>query len=478
MENNKTEKKKHELDMTKGSPMKILIQFSIPLLLGNLFQQLYNTVDSIIVGNFVGTQALAAVGAGFPLMLLLASAYFGFGMAGTIMVSQFYGAKRYDKVQLSATTIYKSLLLLSIPLSVFGFFAAEPILRFINIPDDGTLASATLYLKIIFASMIGTVGFNLNAGFLQGLGDSVSSVRFLIIAAVINTILDLVFVIPLKMGVAGAALATVIAQWVSWIIGIFYINRSYKILHINLLHLDFDKSLFRESMQLGIPTAIQNSLFSLGALAFEAIINSNGTAYIAGFNSASKVDTFIFLPVQSFSNAMTTYTGQNFGGRRMDRIVQGRNAGLIISIVFSVVVGLIMMPFTAASMRLFTDDPKVIQVGVWYLNSMLPFYTILSVLFIQNGILRGVGKVTFPMVTSFISLWGARVPAGYLLQNTLGPKYLFLAYPIGWLAGALVSSIYYYFGKWKSEVERKIKNNELSNSSAYPNEEWSVEEDN
>ena len=226
------EKKTTSIDMTSGSPYRLILSFTMPLLLGNIFQQLYNMVDSVVVGNVIGDKALAAVGTGFPIIFMLSSLFMGIGTGATIMISQFYGARDLERVNQTVNTIYTALIIGIIPLSLIGIFLSEPLLHMMKVPDDGTLEMAKTYMIIIFIGVIGNLGFNINAGILQGFGDSRTSLLFLMIATVINIVLDLVLTITIPMGVAGVALATIIAQIVSWLFGVFYINhRLQKISH-------------------------------------------------------------------------------------------------------------------------------------------------------------------------------------------------------------------------------------------------------
>lgn len=442
-------------DMTVGSPIRLIVNFSIPLLLGNLFQQLYNTVDSIIVGNFVGKHALAAVGTGFPFMFAMISLFLGFGIATTVLIAQAYGAKNLNRVNTIAGTSYRFLLITGIPFTIAGVLAAGPVLTAMNVPKDGTLEMATTYLVIIFAGILGTIGYNLNAGILQGLGDSKSSVRFLIIAAIINTILDLLFVIPLQMGVAGAALATIIAQFISWALGVRYINRHYHFLHIRLGSLPFDWAILKETIRLGVPSAIQNAVFSFGIMFLNSLINTFGTDFMAGFNGANKIDTLVFMPVQSFANAVTAYTGQNVGAGDLDRVKKGRRAGMIVAVGSSVAISLILYPFAGAAISLFNDAPGVIECGEWYLHTVLPFYPLLAILFVNNSVIRGVGRMTVPLVTSLVALWFARIPAAYWLAAHFGKQYIFYSYGFGWIIGVALALAYYYFGNWQKLVTER-----------------------
>ena len=323
------EKKTTSIDMTSGSPYRLILSFTMPLLLGNIFQQLYNMVDSVVVGNVIGDKALAAVGTGFPIIFMLSSLFMGIGTGATIMISQFYGARDLERVNQTVNTIYTALIIGIIPLSLIGIFLSEPLLHMMKVPDDGTLEMAKTYMVIIFIGVIGNLGFNINAGILQGFGDSRTSLLFLMIATVINIVLDLVLTITVPMGVAGVALATIIAQIVSWLFGVFYINRHYDFIKIRPHEFYFQKELFFQAMRLGIPSGIQQALFSIGIMFMQSLVNSYGSSFMAGFNGANKIDTFAFLPVQSLSNALTTYTGQNIGAGNQHRVKEGLKASLI-----------------------------------------------------------------------------------------------------------------------------------------------------
>ena len=277
------EKKTTSIDMTSGSPYRLILSFTMPLLLGNIFQQLYNMVDSVVVGNVIGDKALAAVGTGFPIIFMLSSLFMGIGTGATIMISQFYGARDLERVNQTVNTIYTALIIGIIPLSLIGIFLSEPLLHMMKVPDDGTLEMAKTYMVIIFIGVIGNLGFNINAGILQGFGDSRTSLLFLMIATVINIVLDLVLTITVPMGVAGVALATIIAQIVSWLFGVFYINRHYDFIKIRPHKFYFQKELFFQAMRLGIPSGIQQALFSIGIMFMQSLVNSYGSSFMAGF---------------------------------------------------------------------------------------------------------------------------------------------------------------------------------------------------
>lgn len=445
------EKRTSSIDMTSGSPYRLIISFTLPMLLGNIFQQLYNMVDSIVVGNVIGDQALAAVGTGFPIIYMLSSLFMGIGTGATVMISQYYGARDLEKVDHTINTIYMALLVGVVPLTLIGVFLSEPLLRLMQVPDDGTLEMAKTYMIIIFIGVIGNLGFNINAGILQGFGDSRTSLLFLMIATVMNIVLDLAFTIPIPMGVAGVALATIIAQIASWLFGVFYINRRYDFIRIRPRRSNFRKTLFVQAMRLGIPSGIQQALFSIGIMFMQSLVNSYGSTFMAGFNGANKIDTFAFLPVQSLSNALTTYTGQNIGAGNQHRVKEGLKASVIMSVVCCLVVGALLYPTSAFMMRMFSQNPEVIDAGVAYLHGVLPFYFLLALSFMFNSVLRGAGDMLVPMISSFISLWLARLPAAYLLAYFFEKETIYYSYAIGWALGVIISGLYYATGKWKNK---------------------------
>lgn len=439
------------LDMTNGSPYRLIIAFSIPLLIGNVFQQLYNMVDSIVVGNFVGEQALAAVGTGFPIIFMLSSLFMGIGMGATVLISQFYGANDMERVKDTVSTIYTAMMIGIVPLMVIGIIFAKPLLILMKVPDDGTLEQATVYMVITFIGIIGVMGYNINAGILQGLGDSKTSLLFLAIACGINIVLDLLFVLVFSWGVLGVALATIIAQISSWIFGISFINRHYHFIHIRVFHFHFNKQLFFKAFKIGIPAGIQQMLFSIGIMVMQTLVNGYGSTFMAGFNGANKIDSFAFMPIQSFTTAITTYTGQNVGAGNYDRVKKGTKAGLVLSIACSIVIGAVLYPLSGTLMKMFSQTPDVIASGVSYLHCVLPFYSFLAISFIYSSVMRGAGESIIPMISSFVALWLARIPAAYLIAEFWGKDYIFLSYVVGWLFGIAISGIYYYTGKWKNK---------------------------
>ena len=449
-------KKATSIDMTEGSPYRLILVFTLPLLLGNIFQQLYNMVDSVVVGNVIGDQALAAVGTGFPIIFMLCSLFMGVGTGATIMISQFYGARDLEKVNQTVNTIYTAMIVSIIPLSLIGVIFSEPMLRAMNVPDDGTLQMAKTYMIIIFIGIIGTLGYNINAGILQGLGDSRTSLLFLMIATAINIVLDLVLTIVIEMGVAGVALATIIAQIASWLFGVFYINKRYDFVQIKPQKFYFDKRLFWQAMKLGIPSGIQQALFSIGIMFMQSLVNSYGSNFMAGFNGANKIDTFAFLPVQSLSNALTTYTGQNIGAGQLERVKKGYRIAFLLMAVFSFTMLPLAQFFGNPIMRLFVSEPEVIEMGAHALKLTSWFYLPLGMIYITRGLLNGAGDAAFAFMNGIIEMMGRICFAKPLtLIPQVGVWGVWLATAFTWLLTGVLTFLRYLQGKWKKHVTPK-----------------------
>ncbi len=366
------------------------------------------------------------------------------------MISQFYGAGDRENLRKTIGTIYNAMLVGAVPLTVAGVLLAGPLLRLMNVPADA-YGMARVYVMVVFAGVVGNMGYNVNSGILQGLGNSKTPLLFLAIACVINIALDLLFVAVFGWGVAGVALATIIAQFSSWIFGIFYINRHYPELAVRPFQWNFDKSLFLRALKLGVPSGIQQALFSIGVMVLQTLINRYDTAFIAGFQAANKLDTFGFMPVQSFAIAVTTYVGQNIGAGKMERVNKGLRSALVMSVAVNLVVAILFVPLGPLCMRLFTQDPAVIAAGCAYLDRIMPFYAVFSFMFILNAVMRGAGETVIPMISSLVSLWAARIPVAYFLADHFGRDNLFYCYVVGWLAGILISGFYYLSGRWKNK---------------------------
>lgn len=434
-------------NMTDGSPAEHIFYFALPLLAGSFLQQLYNMVDSWVVGNYVGDAALAAVGVGFPVIFMFTSLFMGISNGGTVVIAQYYGAGKLDRVRDAVDTIYTAFMAAALPVTVLALLLVKPLLFVLRV-ESGAYHEAWVYLMIVCAGLVGTIGYNINAGILGGLGNSRTTLLFLAISSLMNIALDLALVLAAGMGVAGVALGTILSQAFSWLFGLFYINRRYPDIAIRPFCRRFDRTLFRQIMEIGLPAGIQMSLVSVGAMVVMSKINSYGKEFTAGYNVGYRLDQLAFLPVQGLSSAVTAFVGQNIGARRLDRVRRGIRVTLIAAVIWSAVM-LVLIPLGPALVSVFSDTPAVIQAGTVYLKCIMPFYFLFSVMFCLNNAMRGAGDSLFAMLDVLFSLILVRVPAVYWIANHYGPDYMYYGIGVGWTVGFTLSVAYYLSGRWK-----------------------------
>ena len=446
-------------DLTTGKEGKLIFQFAAPMLLGNVFQQLFSVVDSIVVGKFVGKEALAAVGASFPVIFIMVSMIIGLVMGTTVVISQYFGAKDFVKVKRAIDTMYIYSAIAGIITTIIGLIIAEPLLRLLGLPED-IMPQAVQYLRIYLSGIIIFFGFNGTSAVLRGLGDSKTPLYFLIIATVANIILVLLFVAVFKWGVAGAAYATLLANGLAFGLAIYWLNRTHKLIRIAIKGLHFDREIFRQSIHIGLPTGIQQTLVAMGALALMGIVNKFGTNVIAGFSVASRLDSLAMIPAMSFSQALSTFVGQNIGANKPERI----RAGLIATIKMSGIVTIVTTVFIVFTghilMSLFTNDTEVIRLGDQYLTIVSSFYIMFTLMFIYNGVMRGAGDTLLPMFFSLLSLWIIRIPMAWFLSGKIGAAGIWWSIPSGWAIGLTLSFFYYKSGRWKKKAVVKYEQNE------------------
>ncbi len=445
-------------DLTTGKEGKLIFQFAAPMLLGNIFQQLFSVVDSVVVGNFIGKEALAAVGASFPVIFMMVSLIIGLVMGTTVVIAQYFGAGDLVKVKRAIDTMYVYSAVAGIISTIAGLLLAEPLLRLLGLPEE-IMPPATQYLRIYFSGMIIFFGYNGTSAALRGLGDSKTPLYFLIIATVANIILVLLFVGVFKWGIAGAAYATLVANGIAFGLAIYWLNKTHKLIRIAIKGLHFDRDIFRHSIRIGLPTGIQQTFVALGNLALMGIVNTFGTNVIAGFSVASRLDSLAMVPAMSFSQALSTFVGQNIGARKIERI----RTGLISTVKMAGSVTIITTAFIVLLgqpiMSLFTKDAEVIRIGAQYLTIVSSFYILFTMMFIYNGIMRGAGDTLLPMFFTLISLWIIRIPMAYLLAGKIGSQGIWWAIPAGWLIGLMFSFLYYKTGRWKKKSVVKYVEN-------------------
>ncbi len=444
-------------DLTTGRPAGLILRFPTPMLLGNVFQQLYNVTDSIIVGRFLGKEALAAVGASFPLIFMLVSFIIGIASGSTIIIAQYFGAKDMAKVRRSMDTMYIFLFFASLLVGILGIAFSEPIFRLIRLPEE-VIPQAALYMQVYFTGILFFFGFNGTSAVLRGLGDSKTPLYFLIISTLTNIVFDLLFVVVFKWGIAGAAMATVLSQAGAFVTLVIYLNKKHPLINLSWRKLAWDREVFRESIRIGVPTGFQQTFVSLGMLALLRIVNDFGTDTVAAYSVAGRIDGLASLPAMNFGQALSTYTGQNIGARKINRVGEGLRATLRMSSVVAVVTSLIIMIFREPLMTLFTSDPEVIQIGARYLLIVGGFYVLFSSMFVIGGVMRGAGDTIVPMFITLLSLWLFRIPLAAILSRSIGVDGIWWAIPIAWFMGMTLSFLYYRTGKWKTKTVVKFRN--------------------
>jgi len=446
-------KQSQKLDMTKGSIPKLMIQFAIPLLIGNLFQQMYNMVDSIVVGNFNGYQALSAVGTSWTPTMILMAMFLGIGTGATIMVSQFVGAGDLDRVRRTVHTATGFIFIVSLPVTILGIIFSPYILNFMNVPPD-VYDMSYQYIAILFIGTIANLGYNMNSGVLRGMGDSRAPLIFLVLSSVVNIVLDLLFVAVFRWGVAGVGIATVIAQFTAWGYSIVFIRRHYPELEMPAFTLKVDLKLLKEMTRLGLPIGFNNAIFAFGFLFLQSLMNQQGSAFMAGTTAASRVDNITSLPLVSFGTAATTFAGQNAGARRMDRLRKGLGVAILLTMICNQVLMVPLLSVGKYALMLFNQEPAVLEVGYRCMWWILPWYWLFILYHMFNAYMNGAGEVRVPTISSLLMFWAVRLPAAYYFAAAFGAEYIYACYPVSWAAGALISGLYYATGRWKNRYLR------------------------
>ena len=361
-------------NLTEGNSGSLIFKFAVPMLIGNVFQQMYNIVDSIIVGRYLGKQALAAVGASFPLIFMLISFAVGVAMGTTIIVSQYFGAKDIKMVKRAIETMYIFLFFASIAVTILGITLSGPIFRLINLPDD-VMPQAIAYFNVFLVGTVFFFGFNGISSVLRGLGDSKTPLYFLVFSTIINALLVWLFVAVFKWGVAGSAWATVIAQAGAFFTGVIYLNRTHEIVKLNSLKMVFDRAIFRKSLMIGLPTGLQQTFVSMGMLAVTRIVNGFGTDVIAAYSAAGRIDSLALMPAMNFGAALSTFVGQNLGANKPERVKQGLKTTFIMSGALALFTSVAVIVCRKWLMGLFTQDVAVIAIGAEYLVIVSSLYS-------------------------------------------------------------------------------------------------------
>ncbi len=436
--------KKRDMYMTEGSIPRLLIVFALPLMVGNIFQQLYNTVDSIIVGNFVGRQALAAVGCTASIINTLIGVFVGLSSGAGVVISQYYGAKDRERLHSAVQTTVALTLVMCVVLTALGVAMTPAMLRLMATPDD-VLGEATTYLTLYFWGISGMLLYNIGAGILRAVGDSTHPLYFLIFSATTNTILDYLFVKVFSWGIAGAAIATVVSQSLSALLVLRMLIVSDADYRIDLRALGFNRAILRRICDIGVPTSLQMGITALSNVFVQSYINRFESACMAGWAAYNKIDSLAFLPLMGFSVAVTTFVGQNYGAGKLDRARKGPLYAIGIGTILMIVILTPIMIFAPTLVQLFNREAEVVAFGTLFVRLISPFYLLNTINQVYSGALRGVGDTKATMVIMLFSFVLSRqiyLFTAYRLGGGIVP--VALGYPFGWIMCSAILLIYYY----------------------------------
>lgn len=437
-------------DFTTGRIGRPLISFAIPIILGNFFMQTYNIVNSAVVGSYLGKEALAAVGAAYPVIFLLMSLVIGISSGGTVLVSHYMGARDSANLRKSIDTTYFFILVSGLFITVLGILLTPTIYRIINLPTD-VFPGAVAYLRVYLISTVFSFAFNGTSALLRGMGDSRTPLFFLIGSNILNLALSLLFICVMHWGLVSSAWASVISQVCACSSLLIYLRAKHSHAAIRFRGWKWSADIFTKMIKIGLPTGVQQSVVSLGQMALLSIVNGFGTVMVAAYSSMMRIDAIAIMPGMNFSQALSTFTGQNIGAGKMDRVNKAFRFTIKTNIMISLVISLIFILFGKDIMSLFTSDHEVIAEGYRYLLVCGPFYFLFSAMFSFTGLFRGAGDTVPTMLISLLSLWLFRIPTAYFFSHLWGSIGVWISIPVGWLFGFVFSIIYYRYGKWRNK---------------------------
>ncbi|NLJ74471.1 MAG: MATE family efflux transporter [Firmicutes bacterium] len=445
-------------DMTQGTPWKRIVEFTIPMLIGNVAQQLYNTADSIIVGRYIGDNALAAVGSASPVLNLLLVLFVGVAVGAGIMVSQYFGAQDRENLSRTIGTCITLTAITSVGIMIIGPLVSRPLLVYLKTPPS-ILDWCADYLNVFFLGISGFAFYNILAGVLRGLGDSFSALVFLLISTALNVGLDILFVARFGMGVPGVALATVLAQGISAIFCLFKLLKMKDSFDLNWSMLKLNKKHSLNLIRLGLPSGLTQAVFSLAMIVVQSLTNSFGEMVIAANVIVMRVDGFAMMPNFSFGSAMTTFTGQNIGANRLDRVEQGTKVGTKIAVIVSAIITILLLIFGKHLMNVFTDTAELVDLSMHMMRILAVGYIAMAITQCLSGVMRGAGDTITPMWISLITVVFLRVPIAYgiayltrsELYPTGRPESTFISLLISWTLGAIITTVYYKKGTWRDK---------------------------
>lgn len=444
--------------MTQGPIMKLVFLFALPITVGNILQQLYNTVDTLVVGNFCGSESLAAVGtSGLPIEILLC-VFLGLGTGVSILVSQAVGSGNQPRLKKVIATATAFLYMCAIPLSIIGFILTPLLLKWMQVPPEAFDLSVS-YTRIVFLATLGNMGYNMNAGILRGMGDSRSSLFFLLISCILNIVLDLIFVALIHMDVSGVALATAIAMYVSWISSIVYIKRKFPDIEYSARPRIPDISVLSDIVKIGLPLGLNQSIYSVGHVMMQTLVNAQGYAFMAGWSVGSKIPSIANVAISSFSSAATTFAGQNLGAGNYARLKKGSLRIPFCSGLITLISGITLTIFCKPVLRLFTQDPDVLYFAVRYIYVLLPFTWCYAIFNGINCYANGIGEVKYTTFVNIVILWVVRIPSAYLIAHFIDGTWVMAAVPLSFFFGLAGMLFFYRSERWKA-ILRKAEEQE------------------
>lgn len=436
------------IDMTKGPIIRKALIFALPIVLGNILQQLYSTVDTLVVGNYCGAASLAAVGTSSQPIEMFLCLFMGMGNGISILVSQYTGSGDMAHQRLVVKNAVTFLYLCAVPLTVVGFFFGPLLLKIMNVPPEAW-DLAVSYVQVLFLGTLGNLGYNVNAGILRGVGDSRATLRFLFISCAVNIALDLLFVVGLHMDVTGVAIATAIAMFVSWGASILYIHRRYPELGYTVIPRQADVSVLKEIFHIGFPLGLNSSLYSVGHFVMQVLVNSQGVVFAAACSVGGKVNSIANVAIQALAASATAFSGQNHGAKKYDRLVRGALRIPLFTGAVTCAAGLLVTLFARPILTLFNDDPDVLLMAQRYVQVVLPFCWMYSVFSCMISFVNGMGLLKYSTTVNLVVLWVVRIPVAILIALCLDGGWVMAAIPISFFTGLVLMSAFFCSHRWK-----------------------------
>ncbi len=441
-----------KLDMTHGPIMKLVVLFAIPMVIGNILQQLYSTADTFIIGNFCGSASIAAVGTSSQPLEVFLCVFMGIGTGVSILTSIHTGAGDDESLGKLVKTAVSFTYIAAIPLVILGIVLTPVILKLMQVPAD-TWDLAVTYIRIVFLGLLGNMGYNMNAGILRGLGDSTASLVFLVISTLTNIVLDTLFIAVFKMDVAGAALATVIAMYMSWAASIIYIKKKYPELPFTVLPGYMNREMLGEIMKTGLPLGFNNSVYTVGHIMLQSLINTQGSYFMAGTSVSGKIMGISSIAITSFAAAMSTFAGQNYGAGNYARLRRGGRIVPLYSAIITIALGAVMYMSSETLVRLFTRDSQAIYYALLCLHMQLPFQWCFCVLNTVLNLANGIGGVKYSTVVNILMLWAVRIPSAFLIAHFYDGHYVTFGVSISFIFGMTAALTFYRSKRWKEVIE-------------------------